>query len=95
MVCYVLSLGQLRKKELLKSFSVFCDSSENPWLRNVALDSKIQGGYFCLIHHCSLRPAHSNDSINEKNNLEKNIKCFGRGEPGKLPSMGSHRVRHN
>lgn len=66
MVCYLLFWGQLRKKELLKSFSIFCDSNENPWLRNAALGSKIQGGHFCLIYHCSLRPAHSNDSINEK-----------------------------
>ena len=79
MVCYLLFWGQLRKKELLISFSVFCDSNENPWLRNVALGSKIQGGHFCLIYHCSLRPAQSNDSINEKNNSEKNIKYFGRG----------------
>lgn len=77
MLCII--FGKIEKKRLTQIISVFCDPNENPWLRNVALDSKIQGRHFCLIYHCSLRPAHSKDSINEKNNLEKNTKCFGRG----------------
>lgn len=43
---YVLSLGKLRKKELFKSFSLFCGLHEYPWLRNAALDCKVQEGTF-------------------------------------------------